>query len=138
MAVDRMRTCNRCEGEYYSSNPGTDRNGLCGECAELYAYSKQARQALRANGGRGDDAATNEALGFPQFGEGGSISYAVREHGGSIPRQQLCAAHDALYVSDAVWEGGLTTDEARAHYTTQDVAGNCDTCNEFESMRGTR
>jgi hypothetical protein len=136
--MEREYTCNRCEGEYYSSDPATDRNGLCGECAELYAYSKLARQTLRAHGGRGDSASANIVMGFPTFGDGGFITYAVREHGGSIPRQQLCAAHDALYMSDAVWEGGLTVEEARSHYMTQRDEGQCDTCNEFEAMRGAR
>lgn len=132
--TEHTYTCNRCAGDYVARDAA---NGLCGECAEFYAYSKLARQTLRANGGRGDDAATNAAMGYPSFGDAGRITYLVREHGGSIPMQTLCAAHDALYVWDALGSG-LGSDDAAAHYATQAPAGNCDTCNEFEHGRARR
>jgi hypothetical protein len=136
---ERHYTCNRCGGDYVAR--ADDRNGLCGECAEFHAYSKLARQTLRQWGGRGDFASANEAMGYPSFRANGSsrdaITYLVREHGGSIPMQTLCAAHDALYVWDALGSG-LSGDDAAAHYTTQAPAGNCDTCNEFEYGRARR
>lgn len=130
------RTCNRCAGDYVALSVADDRNGLCGECAEFYAYSKLARQTLRANGGRGDDAATNAAMGYPSFGDAGHITYLVRgEEGDTIPMEKLCAAHDALYVWELLGQG-LGGDDAAAHYTTQLPQGNCDTCNEFEYKGG--
>lgn len=136
---EKQYTCNRCGGDYVAL--ADMHNGLCGECAELFAYSKLARQTLRQWGGRGDSAAVNLIMGYPTFGNGGAatdtITYLVREHGWSIPMQTLCAAHDALYVYDAVGEG-MSADDAAAHYTTQAPAGNCDTCNEFEYGRARR
>jgi len=130
MGTEREFICNRCDGGYYSSDPATDRNGLCGECAELFAYSKLARQTLRSHEGRGDSVSAQLEMGYPSHGEAGEVTYLVREYGGSIPKQTLCAAHNALYVWDAL-SADLSGEDLAAHYATQDVAGNCDTCNEF-------
>jgi hypothetical protein len=130
---ERQYWCNRCAGDYVALRSVADnRNGLCGQCAEFYEHSKLARRTLRANGGRGDDAATNATMGYPSFGDAGHITYLVRgEDGDTIPMMTLCAAHDALFMWDAVGDG-VSADDAAAHYTTQAPTGNCDTCNEFE------
>ncbi len=127
---ERNYTCNRCAGDFVAQDSA---NGLCGECAELFAYSKLSRQTLRANKGRGDTAAANAVMGYPSFGDSGQITYLVRgEEGDTIPMEKLCAAHDALFMWDAVGQG-ISGEDAAAHYTTQAPAGNCDTCNEFAS-----
>jgi hypothetical protein len=133
--MDTEYTCTHCGGDYVA--PVDSGATLCGACAEFSEFAELGHRVLNSNGGRGDTAAASIAMGYPTFGDDSHITYHVREFGGSIPVLSLCGAHDALYRWDAVSaDGGISHDDAPAHYCTPGAPLSCDTCNEWAGGYG--